>query len=105
MIVFLGQIILVLDFIFKKIIMFEPGHSLLAMFGIWAISLLFLPAYHWFVLFAYFSHLFLDLFVEEEIPLLYPSKKKLTYPIEHSELFVIVISVAGSIVLAALIMA
>ena len=99
LIVFAVQVGLILDFLFKKAIQFEPLHSLIGMIGIWAVSLLLLPAYHWFVLMAYALHLFLDIFVDEEIPLLYPSKKRISYPIESSEKIVIITSLVISTVL------
>jgi len=93
------QIALILDFLFKKIIHFEPLHTLLAMLLVWMGSFFFFPAYHWYVLLAYFTHLFLDIFVYEKIPLLFPFKQALMYPIDGSEKFVIVISGVGSLLL------
>jgi membrane-bound metal-dependent hydrolase YbcI (DUF457 family) len=98
LVVFFIQVGLVLDFLFKKAINFEPLHSLIAMVTVWMATFFLWPLYHWYVLAAYFSHLFLDIFVFEEIPLLYPFKKQLMYPIKHSEKFVITVSLAGSLV-------
>ena len=102
-IVFAVQVGLILDFLFKKAIQFEPLHSLIGMIAIWVFSILLLPAYHWFVLMAYAFHLFLDIFVDEEIPLLYPSKKRISYPIESSEKIVIIASLIISIILIGII--
>jgi len=99
LIVFIVQIILILDFLFKKLIRFEPLHTIIAMIITWAVAFVYFPAYHTYFLFAYFSHLFLDAFVHEEIPLLYPFKQKLMFPIKHSERFVIIMSLLGSLVL------
>jgi hypothetical protein len=97
--VFLIQIALILDFLFKKAIDFEPLHSLSAMIVVWLATFFVFPLYHWYVLFAYFTHLFLDIFVHEEIPLLWPSTKQLMYPIKHSEKFVQIVSVIGTLVI------
>ena len=102
-IVFLVQIALILDFLFKKAIQFEPLHTVVAMLLVWLLAFLIFPAYHWFVLLAYFTHLFLDIFVKEEIPLLWPFKQELMYPIDHSENFVTIMSCTGSLVMLALI--
>ncbi len=102
-IVFVVQIILILDFLCKRLFHFEPFHTVLAMLVFWLVSFFAFPEFHWFVFLAYFSHLFLDIFVDEDIPLLFPSKKKLMYPIEHSELFVCVTSIVGSVVILFLI--
>ena len=102
LIMFTIQIMLILDFIFKKIMNFEPLHSILAMLVAWFVSFLIVPVYHWYVLLAYSSHLFLDIFVYEEIPLLYPFKKQFMYPIKNSEKFVIICSTVGSLLLVGL---
>jgi len=105
LIMFIIQIMLILDFLFKKLIAFEPLHTILALIGTWIVAFLIAPAYHWYVLLAYGSHLFLDLFVEEEIPLLYPSKKQLTYPIKKSEKYVLITSITGSAVILLILIA
>ena len=99
LVVFIIQIVLILDFIFKKVIKFEPLHTIIAMSVVWALSFLFFPKYNIYVLFFYFSYLFLDIFVKEDIPLLYPFKKKLMYPINHSEEFVTYLSLIGIVIL------
>jgi membrane-bound metal-dependent hydrolase YbcI (DUF457 family) len=96
------QIVLILDFVFKKLIQFEPLHTALAMLVVWFIAFFAFPAYHWYFLIAYFTHLFLDIWVHEEIPLLWPFKKQLMYPIKNSEMFVIITSIIGSVMLIVL---
>ncbi len=102
-IVFLFQIVLILDFVFKKIMQFEPLHTIVAMLVVWGLSYWLFPAYHWFVILAYFTHLFLDLWVHEEIPLLWPFKQQLMYPVKNSEEVVTILSCIGSIILIVLI--
>ncbi|RMD58108.1 hypothetical protein D6825_01965 [Candidatus Woesearchaeota archaeon] len=91
------QIGLVLDFVFKRLIGFEPLHTFLAMVFVWLLSLVFSRQLSVYVLGAYFSHLFLDLFVDEPVPLLWPFEKIISFPIKGSEWFVIVLSIAGSV--------
>jgi membrane-bound metal-dependent hydrolase YbcI (DUF457 family) len=94
---FVIQIGLVLDFLFKKHIHFEPLHTLMAGVIVWGISLLAFPAYHWAVFIGYFSHFFLDLFVDEKIPLLYPLNFHLNFPLPYSEDVVVWGSVFGTV--------
>lgn len=99
LIVFIIQITLILDFLFKKLMNFEPLHTVIAMLGSWTVAFIFSPAFHWYVILAYFTHLFLDIFVYEEIPLLFPFKKQLMFPIENSERFVTISSLIGSLII------
>mgnify|MGYP000592623309 CR=1 FL=1 len=98
-IVFFIQILLILDFLFKKTINFEPLHTILAMLLLTIILYFIIPQYAWYVFFAYFTHLFLDIWVLEEIPLLYPFKKQLMYPIQNSEKYVMLGSCIGILIL------
>jgi len=102
LIMFFVQIGLILDFLLNKTIKFEPFHSVAAMLVVWLVSFFLFPAYHWYVLIAYFTHLFLDIFVDEEIPLLWPTKYKLMYPIKNSERRTIIGSWIGTIVVVVL---
>ncbi|MBI4441483.1 metal-dependent hydrolase [Candidatus Woesearchaeota archaeon] len=96
---FFFQVVLILDFLCKKAFRFEPLHTVLVMVAVWITTSVLFPAYHFFVLLAYSSHLFLDIFVDEEIPLLYPFRTRVSYPLRRSELVVIWCSSIGSIVI------
>ena len=101
---FMIQIGLVLDYLFKKTIHFEPLHTVLALLIISLVSFVLFPAYSLFIFSAYSLHLFFDIFVEEKIPLLYPLKTKLMFPLKYSEKFVITLSLLGSLTLLFLIL-
>ena len=102
LIMFFVQISLILDYRFKKVADFEPMHTVLAMILFWFASFMAFPSYHLYVLLSYFLHLFLDVFVDEKIPLLYPLKKQFMFPIKHSEDFIIWGSCMGMFVLVIL---
>ncbi len=96
---FFVQIGLILDFINKKLGTREWLHTIMAMLIVSSVTYVTFKPYWTYVFLAYFSHLFLDIFVDEDIPLLWPFTYKLMYPMKYSENIVIWGSVIGSIVL------
>jgi len=98
--VFIIQIALILDFILNKLIKKEPFHSILGMLAVSLIFFLFDMMYGIMVFIGYFTHLFLDLFVDEKIELFFPfSKRLIQYPFKYSEEYVIYGSLLLSLLL------
>lgn len=100
LVLFFVQTGLILDFLFKKLLKFEPLHTVLAMIVAWLTAFFAWPAHHLYVIVAYGSHLFLDLWVHEEIPLLWPLKTCVVCPIKNAERFTILTSFVLSVVIA-----
>ena len=105
LIALLFQIGLILDFICKKLINFEPLHTFLAMAIISSIMYLIVPVWGLITLLAYFSHLILDMFVDEEIYQLAPfSMKRVQWPKKNSEMITAIGSTIGSLIMVILIL-
>jgi len=98
--VFIIQIALILDFILNKLIKKELFHSIFGLLVVTLLVFLFNRMYAAMIFIGYFTHLFLDLFVDEKIELFFPfSKRSLQYPFKYSEEYVIYGSLLLSLLL------
>ncbi|MBI4344561.1 MAG: metal-dependent hydrolase [Euryarchaeota archaeon] len=97
-IVFAIQVGLIADALSKRLLGFEPLHTLLGMAAVSFLLAFYSPKVGGAALLAYSSHLALDLLVEEKIELLLPfSRRTVQHPVEGSEAAVMAASGAGII--------
>ncbi len=96
--VFAIQVGLIADALSKRLLGFEPLHTLLGMAVVSSLLTLYRPAVGGAALLAYSSHLALDLLVEERIELFLPfSRRTVQRPVEGSEVAVMAASGIGII--------
>jgi len=98
-IVFVMQVGLVFDARIKKKLKWEPLHTIGFLVLVSVIMGLVNVTYGIATFLSYGLHLFVDLFVYEPLPFLWPlSKKEFTFPVKHSEKIVIIVSGMGSLI-------
>jgi len=99
-IVFVFQLIPLIDIFLEILIKKEPFHNVFAMVIMSALVASYSIFAAWLAFASYALHIIVDTFVEEGVELFYPFTKKTTkFPVWHSEDIVIAISALGILIL------